>query len=598
MTYPGEPQPVATPITGSAYATPVNNYGYSTGQNYQSPAYSNPYGQTGYTTQQPNYGTMPVNGYNPNYNQQPTTNYPNQNYVPNNGTSNVTYNPQPIPPDSYNLYHIQYQQVTVDQWQSIPSEETEYSQYWSSPDAFSPSTYSDNTQSEVACNDCCWAIIFWIHFVAMIAFLIYMIVADDSKNLDMSFKLDLVKFKDIGYTVGIGLALAVLSNVIHFLFIFCVPKCYLGFGMIVGLIYVIVAVIFFAFFGGSMIGLIVPVLYLLLMIVFLCSAWKYIPFSAAILKQAAQLMIDFPGIICFLLLQVLWNIIVSALYSALVYYVQKRGIHNAVYLLVILSYLWSTMTFEYVEYLTVSGVASSWYFLNGTEYFPSSPILQSYKRAMTTSFGSASFAGFLIAIIQFLQFIIRSYLSSECDSDNGVLNILCCLLKCCALCILSILETLISLLSRYALIYCAAFGINYMAGAKRWLELECTRFVDILMNGCIVSTATTYNLLIYSIASAFAGFGFGYLIFNKNDEFDDSSKLLLEIFCCIFALLFTFGVFTIVIEPIVTLCDTLIVCFSECPENLKNTAYDLYEKLVEYYGDNLQAKISGLDVSN
>ena len=120
MTYPGEPQHVATPITGSAYATPVNNYGYSTGQNYQNPyqnpAYSNPYDQTGYTTQQPNYGTVPINGYNPNYNQQPATNYPNQNYATNNGTSNVTYNPQPVPPDSYNLYHIQYQQVTVDQF--------------------------------------------------------------------------------------------------------------------------------------------------------------------------------------------------------------------------------------------------------------------------------------------------------------------------------------------------------------------------------------------------------------------------------------------------------------------------------------------------
>ena len=112
------------------------------------------------------------------------------------------------------------------------------------------------------------------------------------------------------------------------------------------------------------------------------------------------------------------------------------------------------------------------------------------------------------------------------------------------------------------------------------------------MSSCIISDATTYNLLVFSIASALAGYGFGHLIFKSKGDYSDDTRFMFKIFTCCFALLFTFGIYEAVVEPIVTMSDTLLVCFSENPENLKTTAYDLYELIAETYNEQLENEIS------
>lgn len=566
----------------SSYTNPINPY----------PNQNNQYGNNGsyqYYDPAPNQGTFPgpvASPIQPQPGMPPGNGYVNNTNAPPQ-YSNVYYET----PGKYDPYNINYQQVSIDQWHQIPCQESEYSQYWDSPESFTPSNYSENTEKETSCNDLCWTIFFWLNFAATIALLIYLIVTKKTGKTSISFKIVGIKGSDIGICAAIGLALGIVSNIIHFIFIACCSKFYLGCGMAIGLIYAIISAVLIMISGNGFVGFLLPAVYLVILAIYYCCACKYINFSSAILKTSAKLVLMYPGLICFCLLQIIWSLIVNAMFCILIYYVQKRGIHEAVYLYVVFSYLWSMLTFEYVEYLTVSGVASTWYFLYDTDYYPNSPVCQSYKRAMGTSFGSAAFAGFVLAVIQFLEMIIES--SDSSSSDNGFLSIICCLLKCIAMCVLCILESCVSLLNRFALVYCAAFGIPYIAACKRFVELECTRFIRVFMSHSIISNATTYNLLVYSIASALCGYGFGHLIFKSKNDYSSDTKFMFKIFCCCFALLFTFGIYEMVVEPILTISDTIMICFSEHPDNLNNVDSELYETIRETYDTEINRKVSG-----
>lgn len=578
------------PNPSNPYGNPTNPYGNPTNPNTYPPnGYNDPTNayQNQYYQQNPNQGAYPDAVATP-VQPQPGT-------IPNNGYNGYDNNVPPQSniyyqtPDKYDPHNINYQQVTVDQWYQIPCQSSEYSQYWDSPDKFEPETFMENTEKESSCNDLAWLIIFWINFAATLALAIYLIIKEKPSNPKISIKIDGIKGADIGICAGIGVGVGLVSNIIHFIFIACCSKCYLGCGMAIGLIYAILGALLVFLSGGGFIGFILPALYLVLLVIFYCSACKYIAFSSIMLKQSSKLLLEYPGIICFCIYQIIWTLIYNALFCVLIYFIQKKGIHPAVYLYVVFSYLWCTLTFEYVEYMTISGVASSWYFLVNTVYLPGSLVCASYKRAMGTSFGSAAFAGFVLAVIQFLEYIIQS--TADTSSQGGVVAYICCILKCIAMCVLCILESCVSILNRFALIYCAAFGIPYIAACKRFVELECTRFIRVLMSSCIISNATTYNLLVYSIASALAGYGFGHLIF-KGKDYPDGTKLMFKIFCCCFALLFTFGIFEVLIEPILTLTDTLMICFCEYPDKLKTTDEELYETMRNTYDTNLQSMLN------
>ncbi|OHT14666.1 XYPPX repeat family protein [Tritrichomonas foetus] len=511
------------------------------------------------------------------------------NYEYNNTNNNYTYqnnvytNPYQQDGYNYNPYHIQYQTMTVDQWQQIPCQQTEYSQYWSSPECFEPQKFSENTKIETKCNDICWAIFFWINFAATIGFLIYLIITEGEGDISISQAVISIPFNELGIIIGISLGISLVVNIIHFVLVYFCAQCYLTFGMIFGLIYIIATSIFSIFFGIGYTALIFSGIYVIAIFIFYCGSKQYIPFSSKVLEMSSKVILKYPTTILFCIFSAIWNIIIEAGFVIMIYYTLKRGIQPYVYIYVIFSYLWITTTFKYVEYMTIAGLVASWYFLNDTEYFPSSPVFQSFKRAMTTSFGSGALAGFLIAIVQILQVLVNATFASDSE-DSGAAQMILCILKCIALCILSLLESFIAFINRYALIYCATFGLSFMKGAKRWVELECTRFIDLLMNSCVIHFATTNSQVAFACGTAILGYGIGYLMFE--------GKEMYHILMCVFSLIFCYGIYVVLIVPVITASDTILVCFSESPENLKSSAYELYEILKNYYGSKLTKQLT------
>ncbi|KAH0795737.1 XYPPX repeat family protein [Histomonas meleagridis] len=72
-----------------------------------------------------------------------------------------SYNYQPQTANyHYDPNHIQYHEMQVEQWATIPCDQTAYSCYWENQQAFEPQNYSQNVKKETKCNDLFFVILF------------------------------------------------------------------------------------------------------------------------------------------------------------------------------------------------------------------------------------------------------------------------------------------------------------------------------------------------------------------------------------------------------------------------------------------------------
>lgn len=547
------------------YAPPVQQYEYPQ-----------------YQPQQPVYGTQPVmygapSGQYPVASQQPIP----PDYAADNVAPPADYN--------YNPYQVNYTEMSVDQWEQVPTDPSPYSQYWQSADSYAPENFSKNHEEQKKCNDLVWTIVFLVNFVITIALLIYLCSHTlEIENLKIKPFENKQQVNDMLKCVGIGILVGLVLTVLHFVYASLAPGFYIKFGMIVMLVVTIATAIYAIYVMKNYIFIIFPLLSIVFVILFYCMSMKYIPLTIAVFKEATKLMRHYPSVFLFCFFGLIVDLVVSFIFSLLVYLVQFHNWSGWFYIYLIFSYYYISLTFEYVGYLTLAGLGSTWYFLGGdnpSEYFPTNPLLQSFIRACTTSFGSASLAGLLIAIIEGIKAIINWACNIGQSSGNSVVNCVICLLRCIAMCILNCLERMLTYINRFALIYCATFGVPYMEGARRWAELECKRYVGLLMNSCIVDRCLTYNFFFFSIAGALIGYGIGYGIFDQNATNER------VIFACIFSLFFTFGFFSVLEQPLQTFPDTLLVCFAEKPDRLKTTSNELYEVLREKFHDCLNVEV-------
>jgi hypothetical protein len=255
--------------------------------------------------------------------------------------------------------------------------------------------------------------------------------------------------------------------------------------------------------------------------------------------------------------------------------------NGAIYLYIVFTFFWISITFGYVVYLTLAGLGASWYFLTGTEYESKHPVWDSFKRAFTTSFGSAAVAGFIIAVIELLRAIAKP----KGKKDEGCGDVL----RCLALCILACLESCVRWICRYALIYCAVFGVPFSEGCRRWAELSVKKFADVVVTGCVISRVIGMNLLLFTLGGALVAFGIGYLSYDRG-----GTDLTNSILMAVGTGMITLAIFSLLQQPIRAISDTILVCFVEEPDRLQSSAAELANILTGYYQAELM-KRSGND---
>jgi hypothetical protein len=293
--------------------------------------------------------------------------------------------------------------------------------------------------------------------------------------------------------------------------------------------------------------------------------------------QSCALIGKYPSIILVVAIESILHIGISIVFAFILLAIEKDDIYRTIYPYLLFSYMWITWTFSYVVYTTIAGTAASWYFLSGTDHMPDHPVWDSLKRSCTTSFGSNAFAAMLVAVIQLL-----TVLASTPDVKGSAGDVLA-VLKVVAKCLLQIFQCFVTWINRYGLIYCAIFGVPYREGCRRWVELSCTRFAEVICSGTCIGIALGYNEVIFVVGTGLLGFGVGFAI---TGNIAPAGALTLA-----FALLFAYGVFEILSKPIITMSDTLLLCFMEAPAQMNSTASELADRFNECYSTELALRV-------
>jgi hypothetical protein len=216
----------------------------------------------------------------------------------------------------------------------------------------------------------------------------------------------------------------------------------------------------------------------------------------------------------------------------------------------VLLLFWTSQVVFNVMHVTAAGVAATWYFV-GNGVMPTNPTLASFKRAVTTSFGSICFGSLLVAIIKVMRWIAES----NRKSDHPFI-------ACIVECLLACLQRLVEYFNTYAFVHVAIYGCSYLTAAKQTWELTKNCFFAAYFNDALVGTTL---MMISLAASAFVGIIAAVAA--------SSVSLGAVVFCICFC------VHSLVFRALESFVVTMFVCYAEQPQALQASSPELFEIL-------------------
>ncbi|KAJ1497768.1 putative choline transporter, neither null mutation nor overexpression affects choline transport [Coelomomyces lativittatus] len=250
---------------------------------------------------------------------------------------------------------------------------------------------------------------------------------------------------------------------------------------------------------------------------------------------------------------------------------------NAIFvcLFLLFSWYWTTQVTKNVVHVTVSGVFSSFYFLQGSSTgMPRWPTLGSLKRALTSSFGSICFGSLLIAIIQFIRMLLRMAMDSSGQSDA------CTFFLCCIECLLQFIQQLAELFNVYAFTQVAMYGKPYCRAAKDTMHLLKDRGIDLIINNNLTGMVLGFGGLMVGGLTGLLAF-IVYLIYPPHSF--ASSEITSFTLVVVGAIVFGSIVFFLLAEVIESGTATTFVALAEDPATLKATKPELWEEIRRTY---------------
>jgi hypothetical protein len=133
----------------------------------------------------------------------------------------------------------------------------------------------------------------------------------------------------------------------------------------------------------------------------------------------------------------------------------------------VFSLFWTVQVIKYTVQTIVAGVSATWYFTpQEASSFCSSAVRSSIQRSLTTSFGSVCFGALLVAVIQFLDWLVKNLRmrrSAESREHGG--GAVEALLLCCLDCILSLMEDIVQYFNKWVSRY-SVFCMLHASGDR------------------------------------------------------------------------------------------------------------------------------------
>ncbi|CAO3636318.1 unnamed protein product [Cunninghamella echinulata] len=376
---------------------------------------------------------------------------------------------------------------------------------------------------------------------------------------------DTSTFKIFGLAGVVGFVLSLL----YLILVNLIPTLMIYITFILSIIiYFGVTIYYFTqhYYSAAIVFLIFSVLYLF------CFFWwrSRIPFASVMLESVTSIMKRHPStiVIGFVTLIVetaftIWFLItVVGTYQRFYSTSSNNSSLNLAMVFLVFSFYWTSQVISYVCYVTLSGIYASVYF-NSTNH----PTMGSLKRALTYSFGSICFGSLLIALIEFIRYLIAVARSSN---DNPV----CGFFLCIADCIVGCFQGLFEWFNNYAFSGVAIYGKGYVESAKRTWTLIKDRGVEALINDNLINNVLALGGILVAVLSSLLGYI--YLTISK-PAFNQTGQMtpVVVMICFLIGLAMFNAIATVITSGV---CTTF-VCLAEDPQALQRTQPALFEKI-------------------
>jgi len=279
---------------------------------------------------------------------------------------------------------------------------------------------------------------------------------------------------------------------------------------------VLVAVVLFGLGNFLMGGL--SLLSLVFVGLFYFCARSRIPFAQAMLKASVASIEDNKQVGCVAvsvgLSQIVW--IAFWVFTAIsVFAVSKSfstGTQVGIWLSLVFSLSWTCGVMSNVIHVTVAGVVASWWLVPEE----TSATSASFKRSMTTSFGSICLGSLIVAVLETIRTAFRMLRDYASDRDEGGLACLACCLECCV----SNLEDAVQFINKYAYTQVAIHGKSFMTAARDTWDLLCNQGWDLIINEDMTGFVTMCGVLTGGFIAALSACAIGFVVFHSNATAD------------------------------------------------------------------------------
>eukprot|EP00833_Pecoramyces_ruminatium_P003386 jgi/Orpsp1_1/1177418/evm.model.c7180000061385.1 len=352
--------------------------------------------------------------------------------------------------------------------------------------------------------------------------------------------------------------------------------------IVLNLIYAVICILIHPIVGGIM----------LLFALLYCLCWwfwkKRIPFAKVMLKTVVSVTRKFPATIltgfigCFV--AGVWYIFISITIVASMCYFGNQNedtgtVSFVIYIFLAFSFYFSSQVINNTVHVTISGVFATYYFRGTVEpgtkeitVAEKNPTAKSFKRAITTSFGSICFGSLIIAIIDTLKLLARMAKENAGEDDNVALQII----ACCIECILNMIGDIIEYFNVYAFTEVAIYGKSYCKAAKDTWTLCKAHGIEALINDNLIGNVLTLGAISVGCLSTVITVGIGFLIMQIRN-------VAALIIYGIIAFLIGMMIFSVISQVINSGVATTFVCICEDIDALRNTKPELYDKVRETY---------------
>ncbi|CAE7201662.1 pns-1 [Symbiodinium natans] len=231
---------------------------------------------------------------------------------------------------------------------------------------------------------------------------------------------------------------------------------------------------------------------------------------------------------------------------------------------------WGLMVAMDAAYTACCGVFGRWYFAKDRRP-GDTPVMSAIKDAYTTSFGSICLGAFIVALIRALELLVRTLRREAQEDGNIVLCLILLMVECVIDCIGDIMEWVCS----WAYVQCALRGLSFFQACSATFALAVHAGVDSIVSRSVVGMVPLLGAL---PAGLCAGGGAGYLVFSMTAQDCTQGERWTVVVICMWLGLCTSWA---ALMPLKSGASTIIMCFAEEPDYLRNLDPSLHHKFCD-----------------